>query len=488
MNYVDRLTNIKALQTYFIIFTMIVVVNIVTIASPLTLLITVPEYLLVIYTLIRGHIRLSVLFHFTFVLLSLSAQGTLGMFDGMDFSMYNYGTVKLVGPVRACYAMNIVYCFMLLGNRFKINRSLLFYKLFKVLLYLCVSASVIGVIGLLFNSGYSINSFIDYGIYAFTVLTSMYILLKIADNNTIKASYHIALVCMMSGIAGSFLCFIFGNVVTHYSVYDIAYRADITLFSTCLLIGIPFIKQKGIVWLSLILYGVLLIDSIGGKEVFGLAFALTALAYLLFVEKSSKNLIRKNDRFLRPMVIIAFLGAVVYLTHHMTTDSMAGYKMESAMSMFSGDIDSMSRSPYIRVASLINIINEGLSNPLTLLFGNGYGGYFEDKLGLFMGLDLSNGAWKDEVIATGRFTSGHDTIVTVPLFNGLVGLFLVIKICWLYIKRIPQNFMNSVAFFWILLMFYFNTICAMIGLFCLLGAEYNMKEEFVSRKTKNCIE
>lgn len=477
MNYVDNLTNLKALQTFFIIFTMIVVVNITTIASPLTLFVTVPEYLLVIYTLLRGRIHLSVLFHFTFVMLSLSAQGTLGMFEGNDFSMYNYGTIKLVGPVRACYAMNILYCVLLFGDKYKINKSLLFYKLFKVLLYLCASASVIGMVGLLFNSGYSINSFIDYGIYAFTVVTTMYILLKIADKDFIKAAYHITLVCIMSGIVGSFLCYIFGNVVTHYSVYDIAYRADITLFSLCLLIGAPFIKQKGFVWFSLILYGILLIDSIGGKEVFGLGFSLIALAYLLFVEKSTKKIIQKDNKYLRPLLIITFLCVIFYLGHHMTADSMAGYKMESAMSMFSGDMDSMSRSPYIRVASLINIINDGMSNPLALIFGNGYGGYFEDKLGLFMGLDLSNGAWRDEVIATGRFTSGHDTMVTVPLFNGLVGLFLIIRICWLYIKRIPQNYMNSIAFFWLLLMFYFNTIFAMIGLFGLLAAEYELKKE-----------
>ena len=132
----------------------------------------------------------------------------------------------------------------------------------------------------------------------------------------------------------------------------------------------------------------------------------------------------------------------------------------------------MSRSPYIRFASLYNILHEGLSNPLTLLFGNGYGGYFQDGLGLFNGIDLSNGAWGDECIRTGRFTSGHDMMVTVPLFNGLIGVYLIGKIAILYFKRMKFNYLSSAVFFWILLKFYFNTIVAVIGLFLLFASEY----------------
>ena len=68
-------------------------------------------------------------------------------------------------------------------------------------------------------------------------------------------------------------------------------------------------------------------------------------------------------------------------------------------------------------------------------------------------------------------------MVTVPLFNGMIGLFLVIKITWLYIKRINKNYLNGIIFYWLFLMFYYNTIFAMIGLFGLIGAEYNLREE-----------
>ena len=409
-------------------------------------------------------------------MLSLSAQGTLGMFETKDFLQYHYGTIKLIGPVRACYAMNILYCIVLLGRKTKIEKTSLYYRLYKILLYLCVSAVFIGIGGLLLNPYYSFDSFMDYSIYAFIVITSIFIIARAADDSFIKDAYHLTLVSIMAGVFGSFLCYISGKVVSHYSIYDIAYMADVTVIALTLVVGIPFIRQKSLLWIALILYGILLITSMGGKNVIGLFFSLAVLAYLLFLDKKTKDNLHRNDKFLRPLVVIVVLGVVLYASRHIATDSMANYKMASAVSMFSSDLNEMSRSPYIRVASLINIINDGFSNIFALFFGNGYGGYFQDKLGLFVGTDLSNGAFKDEIIASGRFTSGHDTMVTVPLFNGLIGLFLVIKITWLYLKQINRNYMCSIAFFWLFLVFYFNTLYAMIGLFGLIGAEYKIKK------------
>ncbi len=459
----------------FLLFTAIVVVNILTISSPLTLMVSLPEYAIVIFLLFKGDIKKSVLLHFVFAMLSLSAQGTLGMFESKDFLLYNYGTLKLVGPIRGCYIMNIIYCIVLINKKVKISESTLYYRLYKIMLYLCGSATLIGLGGILLSSYYSMDSFIDYGIYSFVVITTMFAIIRVADEEFINYAYHLTLACIMAGIAGSFLCYVSGSVTSHYSVFDIAYMADITILSLALVIGIPFIKQKGLLWLTLFLYAILLLTSLGGKSVIGLVFSICALSYLLFFDKETKSNLNRSDKKLRPFVVIVALGAVLYVIKNVASDSMAGYKFASAVSMFSGDLDNMSRSPYIRVASLLNVLNDGLSNPFALFFGNGFGGYFQDHLGLFVGIDLSNGAFKDEIIASGRFTTGHDTMVTVPLFNGLIGLFLVTKITWLYLKQINRNYMCSIAFLWLFLMFYFNTIYAMIGLFGLIGAEYKLK-------------
>lgn len=458
----------------FAIFTAIVVVNILSIVSVANLLVTLPQYCLVLYLLFAGKVKESVLFHFTFCMLGLSAQGTLGMMESMDFRLYNYAGLKLVGPVRASYMMNILYVLFLMRKKDKLPAQSLFCKLFKIVSYLCISAIIIGVFGLLVNKYYSSEAFVDRSVYAFVLLSTMFILKKVADTDFLRSAYYFTIASIMSGITASFICYITGDVVSHYSVYDIAYMADVTMLALVLVIGIPYIKQRGLLWLSLIMLGGLMVSSLGGKGAFGIAFSILALGYLIFFDSSTKQSLKNKNRFLRPAVIILTIGAVFYILRHFTTESMAGYKMVSAMSMFSGNLDSMSRSPYIRIASLLNILNDGLSNPLALLFGNGYGGYFEDNLHLFAGIDLSNGAFKDDVIASGKFTYGHDAIVTVPLFNGLIGLYLIIKIVWLYIKRIPYNYLNSVSFFWIAMMFYFSTNAVFIGCFALVAAEYDL--------------
>ena len=471
---IDSLNNKRNFTRLYVLFVIISLVNIITIASPLTLVVTLPQYFVVIMTLIKGDVRRSILFHFSFVMLSLSSQGTLGMFDTEAFSLFNYGTIKLVGPIRACYVMNIIYCIVLMGSSYKINKTLLLYRFYNVILYLCGSAILIGIFGLLINSYYSFDSFIDNSIYAFVLVTSLYIILKVANIEFIQTAYHLLLAGIMAGIAASFLCYVSGSVVSHYSVYDIAYTSDVLMLALALVIGIPYIRQKFLLWLSLALYGILLGSSLGGKGVFGVAFSVLSLTYLIFFDKRTIKKLNGAEKVLRPAVVLIIIGATIYTIGHISTsDSMASYKIGAALSMISGDLESMGRSPYIRVASLINIINDGTNNPLALLFGHGYGGYFQDNLGLFFGINLSD-AWKDNVIATGRFTSGHDAMVTIPLYNGLLGVFLSLRISLLYIKRMGYNFLNSTIFFWFILMFYFNTIYAMIGIFGLIAAEYNV--------------
>lgn len=456
------------------IFAFMILVNILTLSNVLNILLTIPQYAIVLYCLFKNDIKGSILWHFTFILLSLSAQRTLGMFGGEEFRMFNYGTIKLVGPLRACYFMNIVYVLLLMGSKYKLNKNLFFYKFYKSMMYLGLSAGIIGILGLVFHPFYSLDGFIDYGIYMFVLLTSVYILLKVADRAFIRAMYHICIIAIMSGVLASFIAYAVFGITSSYGEMEIAYQADIIYMAPVLIIGILSIKQHKLLIITLALYAVIILSAMEGKAIFALAFSFIMLAYLLYFDKTAKMQLKGKMRIIRPVIVLIVLGGGVYLAGHLAADSMAFYKLESAASMFTGDLSEMSRSPYIRVASLLNIINEDLHNPFTLLFGNGYGGYFEDNLNMFAGLDLSKGAWTDEVIKTGRFTSGHDTMVTVPLFNGLIGVIVIIRICWLYIKRIPFNFMNGIAFIWIVLMFYANTMFAYIGVCCLLAGEYDV--------------
>ena len=464
--------NPKSFNSLLVFMTLIIIGNILTLSSPLGLLITLLQYIYVIHLILKKDLIKAYLAHMVFVLLSLSAQGTLGMFDAGQLSMYNYGTMKIIGPIRGFYLLNII--FVILFRKRCPNKKTLLYSLFQTLSIIFASGIIIGLLGCLINPYYSFDSFVDNTIYIFVTLSTLFVLVRLIEENTVKQAYYLGVCAIISGIVGSFICYTLFHITSHYSVYDIPYIADIAGFVPVLIIGYFTFKHRIPYWSALLIFLFFSMDMMGGKSFFQLGFCLTCLIYLAFFDYDSVNLVKQKSSHMRFLLVVVCVAVVAFVGAHFSSESMAFYKFKSALSMFSGDISEMSRSPYIRVASLINILHEGLSNPFTLLFGKGYGGYFEDGLNLFVGIDLSNGAWGDTDIQTGRFHSGHDTMVTVPFFNGLIGLYLILKICWLYVKKIKFNFLNGVAFLWIILQFYFNTLTAATGVFLLFAAEYNL--------------
>ena len=450
--------------------------NIVTVGSALSAILTIPQYILVFYLILSGKLEKAILWHFTFVMLGLSSQGAMGMFEGEQIQLYNYTVIKLVGPIRACYAINILLVILLLSKRNSIDRSTLFYRLYKVFLLICGMATIIGLIGLLFNPYYTWKGFIGHLIYMFVVLSSMYILLCFSKTLLCKSAYNIGIYVLLAACTASVFCYLFLGVKATYGGLDMVYTTDVVFFSPILILGLLYFKYNIPVIIGVVSAIVINIASLSGKGVFAVAFCVLVAIYLMFFNKKYKEEHSKRIHLVRPLItfLIIVVVAVISATN---TLSLTIYKANSALSMFNGDLEQIDSSPYIRVASLINILHEGMNNIFVLLFGNGYGGYFEDQLNLFAGLDLERGAWNEDDVKLGRFHSGHDSMVTLPLFNGIIGTVLVINICIRYIKRININYFNAIAFLWVLLLFYANTVFAYAGTFLLFAAEYDIRND-----------
>lgn len=470
---------------YLVIFIAIILVNTLFLANPVNCLFTIIQYFIVLFFVVKNNLDKAVLWHFLFIMLSFSSQGVTAMFEGDSFSLYDYGSIKLIGPIRISYIINILL--LLLLSKRKPNKEILFYKLYKILSFIMISGVIIGMIGCFFNKNYSFEAFINNGVYVFVVFTSMFILLRVFNKHFTYLVFHLGLCAIMASVIVSFISFYVFGTKSSYSVYDMPVSAVSAYFAPLLIIGIPFIKQKIYVFISIILMFLSGMNVISGKGIFVYAFCLMCLLYFVLVDSYTKTLLGKHYGFIRLFIISLIPFMAVLISHILLSNSMTSFKLNSALSIFSGDLDSISASPYIRIASLINIIYEGFINPFTLLFGNGYGGYFRDGMTLFEGLDLSNGAWGDADIQSGNFHSGHDTMITIPLFNGLVGLYLICKIGILYIKRIKYNFLNAVIFLWLFMVFYYNTLFAYIGLFLLIGAEYNYhQDKSIIYKEEDC--
>ena len=148
-------------------------------------------------------------------------------------------------------------------------------------------------------------------------------------------------------------------------------------------------------------------------------------------------------------------------------------QFRSLGSVTSGSIENVGSSPYIRVASMLNIYNENLKDPVYFTLGRGYGGYFEDNLHLFAGLDLSAGAFSDDAIRLGKYPTAHSTFNLVPLFHGFIGLIILLILVYRYFERsIRSSPLSIVAVLWLLFMFYFNIQIGIIGVFLSFASEY----------------
>ena len=117
------------------------------------------------------------------------------------------------------------------------------------------------------------------------------------------------------------------------------------------------------------------------------------------------------------------------------------------------------------------------------MLGNGYGGYFTDELNLFNGLDVWQGGWSEAVCKSGIYPSGHDTFASVPLVNGLWGLFILIRIAILYLRSFRKSFLVMAVVPWLFLTFYANINYAYIAIFLLYAATFQLDSKQNSQVT-----
>ena len=222
-----------------------------------------------------------------------------------------------------------------------------------------------------------------------------------------------------------------------------------------------------------------------GKQIYSLIFMFAASFILSFSSAVRKNLGGFN---LSKMRIIFIVVLIAYPTLQqiisVSSDDREGNftrKLESveALSNFfmgEGDMDDVSASPYIRLAEFSNIVYEDIRNPVYLLFGRGFGGYYRDELNLFTGFDLASGAFSDEQIRTGKFSYGHDAFVTVPMLNGFIGFILLISLIIVMCKQSPHNYLYLTCLMLLMLWFYFDVLMGVVGVMLLFAAEHKVQE------------
>lgn len=460
-----------------LLYAFIVLFNLLTVQSGAGILLTLIEALYVLIILSKRKTAEAFFWHTIFTITCISATGA----SGMDFDntvMFSYARLKIAGPIGLSYVVSCMILIASMSKKTEFSHNSLFYKLTILVAFLLIQGFLIGAIGVLFSDYYP-DYWINYTIYSAMVLINCLCFLKNYGDYLINKVYHHSLPLLVGACLSSVIAYyLFGVKTTYGGLKDVVLCPDICYYGVLLLFLVVVIKKKFLAFIGLICFTVIMVLGLGGKNIIGAAIAfLFIFYYVSFSKKTIYTGVVKKKYIILTLVIIAGAGLFVYKS--IEGQFLGAMKFDQALSLFFeiGDISNMSTSPYIRVASFLNIVDNGLSSPFNLLFGHGYGGYFTDSLNLlYSKVDMyGTGGFDYDSVMKHKLPTAHDTFVVVPLLNGFVGLFALLVVVVKYIKKIKCTPYAFTAILWLLLVYYFNTQLAITGMFFLFAAEYDLE-------------
>ncbi len=475
---------INILKHEYLLFFLCIVItlfNTVNMQSSAVMLFSVPQYLLVFFFIIHKDYRSAFLFHSIFVAACVSL-GTV-IEDGQ--SAFFYTKFVIYGPINLNFIVLITLWLSLIGKPILLNKGSLLYKTKKVIFYLLIMGTVIGLFGCLFLRYYDwkflINRILFVGeIYLFIdIFSHLY-------SDSFSRSFAIVALCMMAAApVASIVSFTVFNVHTFYGDQATALVNPILGLTPCLIIALFQLnshKLRIVSLIGLVFYAFQLMILSRGHQFLDVFVVLMMLLYLVYFKRDPNQSFR--IKILKIVLPILIVGVVPFAIGGLTSSSdVSMRKFEQFMSLFkmfnysdnnlAFSLEDVGSSPYVRVAELANIINEGMHNVFALFFGKGFGGYYTDSLDLFSGIDLSRGAFSyDAAIKYGRFYNGHGAIPSLSLYNGLIGLFLMLKLAFSYLKNVDKTFLVFAAFVLMVQNFFFDLYGCLSFTIALFGTEY----------------
>lgn len=473
--------NINKPALWILGYTFILTYNVLFYDNPsVSLFLTILQLLYLVILLLTGEIRVALLFHLLFSILSFD-QSTMALDEGV---MYSYAKLKALGPVSFFHIITFFIWFLTFKNfKFRPQNSLL-YEIQKTMLILCALGTIIGGIGLVLWN-YPLEYFIDPLRYIIPGILICDTFLLLYKNEYIRLFYYASIYLLIASCISAFLTFFVFNMKVEYSVDETFISNEMYYLFPSILVGIIMIKNKEIqYWMifSIILFFVNMLGGGRGMTILTTIMALSFMVYVIYFCKDSVNVVGKVMRGALPFVVLIVLS--IGLT--ISGSDLFNRKLEQVISLFGmfwGDGDfterllNVSSSPFIRIAEFINMLDQGIDNIPSLIFGRGYGGGYTDSTGLFTFVRLENGAFSDEMIASGIFYKAHSAIPCSMLYNGLIGLFFIFKMSWKYAKKVHENFLAFGGFILFIYTFYFNPLFLVSGLFLCFGAEYQLKNK-----------
>lgn len=466
----DISINIKQIFAFALLY----IINAIVVTNPYGVAFVALQFLFVLYYVINSNLQKAVFWHMIFMITSYSPLS----FSSTEVDMtYNYFALKLYGPITLSYLFSIIILLISLKKSIIVfDRNNIFLRMRKYFYLLGGGGVLLGVIGLVFQD-YFVEKFVDFTVYITILLIHVELLLRNNKGLLLRKCFEACVPLLIASVVGNLFNY-FANIQIAYGVEDTYLSSVISQFVLLLVLAVPVVKNKVIVILTIIV-SVILTLYIGSSGKFFTNLVLVGLLYFLRL-LSSKQIKHRAIYSVFTIIIIAAVSTTQIEFEGLTSGKYHQFK--SLENVYRGDISNIDRSPYIRVASIMNIYKENIENPIYFLIGRGYGGYFQDDLNILRMVNLGNGGFKDEYVMRNKFPTAHSTYATVPLLNGFGGFVLIIILIVMYGKRcIKDNYLGGMALLWLLNMFYFNILIGLVGVFFLFSSEYKINYGYIKK-------
>lgn len=460
-----------------LLFVMLELVNVILMQSSLNLVLSLCQVVIVLSYVLKKRIDKAFFLHVVFSLTCCDATSA-----SVEYQLLSYAEVKLFGPFTLSYIILGIIWLYSRNMPIAAPKDSFICRLRRIFIWMFLYGTIIGIGNLLLFSA-RLQDFIIPFIYLLSGILSIDILVRLYEEEYLESCYNTAIALLIAAPFVTFITYFVLNIRASYSEFDaLIFNEEFMMAPLMLLLLFYKGNRKGLVLLSLAVYFVCIFTA--GRGGFFLN-SFVALVFVVFIVFNRKDIgyvkLRKAFRIIIP-ILCAVGFSYIGLISVESGVSLAGNKINEFLSMLSlftsiGSgtgfaLSDMSESPYTRIAETANIIYEGFSNPLALIFGHGYGGTYTDCTGMFKNIDVSQGAFSYEVARSGVFGTAHSFLPSTILFNGLFGLFLIIDIAFSYFKRIKYTPFVYAAYILFLYSFYFNPSLLLAALFALFVSEY----------------
>lgn len=481
MNKVSlNLFSISRFYTLIVILCILEILNMVFMDSSMNMLICIPEFIIVLYFLFSNSVGNALLWHIIFSLTTFSVSFALH-----DEALMSYSSLKLFGPFTIAYIILGIIWLMVISKPIKAPHYSLLYKTRKLCITLFAIASFIAIIGL-FVFNYRFSHIIGPLLYMGICVLYLDIFVRLYDRDYLRKCYVIGLALIIASPIASFMSFNFLGIKALYSIFDTFIMNEAFMLTPLLILFLVNPEEKKImaaIYVALLCYLVLIAQSGRGGHFLNISICSVFFIYLLYFNKNNNKRFSAGQSILRILfpVVLFVTSGYIFTSSLNTSASLANTKLSQFMSIFSVfsgggvNLDNLANSPYMRVAEFLNIFDVEWHNPISFIMGKGYGGTYIDSLGLFTGIDLTEGSFSEEEALSGVFATAHSMYPNVLLYHGFIGLVLFIRHGIIYLTKIKYCPFIFASFSLFLYSFYFNVLLLIVCLFVLFAAEFKLE-------------